>query len=543
MVTNQTSSFLVGTDDPVFGIWLSSMQVLTGLIRTSSLDLLEADNRVFDNAVEFLQIYRGPLLACLQGCGSKLTRNSLKETKILLSLVAELCKRRNQEHFVQSTGNLFEELIQYAKIVVSYLSKFLGATGTSQELFTAIYQYESSDPDRFEDHTTMTPFNHRPSLLSDGLASSKHEAIKYSHFASGISGRMTKEDFERSAIVPDFLKHLSQGQRDYETDLERNCRLSVSSNFSLDLIGATAQALSEALALIWRTHSVNSSFYAFNGSDSLVVNGIVVGYRPHVGQNLLTEYGGSTTNFDLLRFGRVIKSDTFSRTWEVEVIREEGPEQTVHHLLESKPVETVQASQIVGIEDESARRSASSLSPAPDSMSSFERMATQLTTGNYILILNWCHQQVTIAPEGSPLDSGFKVPEFVQQLAEEATILLGADLVIHELNGQFKKLPKKDVSRLDEQISDLFADTSLLINSENDEPLSTTAAFPDGKMKDIIGPTVWNGVQSQVRPFVLRSMKDKQDLERKRKEKRLFSNSGSTFFSSSSKKGAFQHTD
>jgi hypothetical protein len=475
----------------------------------------------------------------LKGCGAKLTRNSLKEAKILLSLVAELCKRRNQEHFVQSTGNLFEELIQYAKIVVSYLSKFLGATGTSQELFTAIYQYESSDPDRFEDHTAIKPFSHRPSLLSDGLASSKHEAIKYSHFASGISGRMTKEDFERSAIVPEFLKHLSQGQRDYETDLERNCRLSVSSNFSLDLIRATARALSEALSLIWRTHSVNSSFYAFNGIDSLVIDGIVVGYRPYVGQNLLTEFGLPATNFDLLRFGRVIKSDTFSRAWQVEVIREEGPEQTVHHL-ESKLVETVQATQIVGIEDESARRPASSLSPAPDSMTTFERMATQLTTGNYILILNWCHQQVTIAPEGSPLDSGFKVPEFVQQLAEEATILLGADLVIHELNGQFKKLPKKDLSRLDEQVSELFADTSMLSDSENDEPLST-ASFPDGKMKEIIGPTVWNGVQSQVRPFVLRSLREKQDLERKRKEKRLFSNSGSSFFSSSSKKGAFQH--
>jgi hypothetical protein len=166
-------------------------------------------------------------------------------------------------------------------------------------------------------------------------------------------------------------------------------------------------------------------------------------------------------------------------------------------------------------------------------------MASQLMTGNYILILNWRHQKVTIAPEGSPLDSGFKVPEFVQQLAEEAIILLGVNLVIHELNGQFKKLTKKDMSQLDGQISDLFADISMLTDLENDDLLST--AFPEGKMKEIIGPTVWNGVQSQVSRFVLRSWREKQDFDWKRKEKRMFSTSSSTFFSSSSKKGAFQH--
>jgi hypothetical protein len=79
----------------------------------------------------------------------------------------------------------------------------------------------------------------------------------------------------------------------------------------------------------------------------------------------------------------------------------------------------------------------------------------------------------------------------------------------------------------------------MLTDLENDDPLST--AFPEGKMKEIIGPTVWNGVQSQVSTFVLRSWREKQDFDWKRKEKRMFSTSGSTFFSSSSKKGAFQH--
>jgi hypothetical protein len=52
--------------------------------------------------------------------------------------------------------------------------------------------------------------------------------------------------------------------------------------------------------------------------------------------------------FDLVGWSNLIRF--LSQTWEVEVICEEGSEQPIH-FHESKVVETVQAAQIIGIDD------------------------------------------------------------------------------------------------------------------------------------------------------------------------------------------------
>ena len=179
--------------------------------------------------------------------------------------------------------------------------------------------------------------------------------------------------------------------------------------------------------------------------------------------------------------------------------------------------------------------STSLLAPAPDSMTDFENTPGYLTTGNYILILRWCHQQTTLLQAGTTLDAGFETPSYIQQIAEQASILLGADLVLHGLNGSFQNKDKKEMSQLDHQIFELFADKALLaVNLENEEP--SASSFPEGRMKEVVDSSVWNGLQSQIRPFVQRAWKVRQEIERKRTEKRM--NAGDTeFFSGFRRKG------
>jgi hypothetical protein len=539
-ISNQKSSIYVGSEDPVYEIWLASMQVLGACVRTSSHFLNDSggDNvgtGFLDMSIEFLRVYKVPLLVCLKSCvnPSKMTRFALREAKVLVAMVAELCKRNVRTSFVSSNLQLCEEFLEHSKRTMTSLISFLGAVGTSSELFAAIELYESTDQDRYEDLKTAPVSQLRLSLLSIGLPMAKQKAMRLSNYASSRIEKLSQEDFESATIVPDYLKSLSQ-KRAYESNSEQICRLSVTNQFSLGLVRASAEFVYQALSLVLRTHAISKSFYTFSEADraidcmNLIEPGIVIGYRPNIGQSMLFDSSG----FECLRFGRVRKADTFARTWEVEVIRHEGNDREVFDGRK----ETVQAVQLAGIEDKSARKpSTSLLAPAPDSMTDFENTPGYLTTGNYILILRWCHQQTTLLQAGTTLDAGFETPSYIQQIAEQASILLGADLVLHGLNGSFQNKDKKEMSQLDHQIFELFADKALLaVNLENEEP--SASSFPEGRMKEVVDSSVWNGLQSQIRPFVQRAWKVRQEIERKRTEKRM--NAGDTeFFSGFRRKG------
>ena len=538
--SNQKVSNYFGSIDPVYEIWLASMQVLGACVRTSSHYLNDSggDNigtGFLDMSIEFLRVYKVPLLVCLKSCvnPSKMTRFALREAKVLVAMVAELCKRNVRTSFVCSNLQLCEEFLEHSKRTMTSLISFLGAVGTSSELFAAIELYESTDQDHYEDLKKAPLSQLRHSLLSIGLPMAKQKAMRLSNYASGRLEKLSQEDFQAATIVPDYLKSLSQ-KRAYESNSEQICRISVTNHFSLGLVRASAEFVCQALSLVLRTHAISKSFYIFAEADraidcmNLVEPGVVIGYRPNIGQSMLFDSSG----FECLRFGRVQKADTFARTWEVEVIRQEGNDREVFDGRK----ETVLAVQLAGIEDKSARKpSTSLLAPAPDSMTDFENAPDYLTTGNYILILRWCHQQTTLLQAGTTLDAGFETSSYIQQIAEQASILLGADLVLHGLNGSFQNKDKKEMSRLDHQMFELFADKALLaVNVENEEP--SASSFPEGRMKEVIDISVWNGLQSQVRPFVQRAWRVRQEIERKRTEKRM--NSGDTeFFSGFRRKG------
>ena len=96
----EKSSIYVGSEDPVYEIWLASMQVLGACVRISShyFNDLGGDNLgtgFLDVSIKFLRVYRIPLLVCLKTCvyPSKMTRFALREAKVLLAMVANRCRR------------------------------------------------------------------------------------------------------------------------------------------------------------------------------------------------------------------------------------------------------------------------------------------------------------------------------------------------------------------------------------------------------------------------------------------------------------------
>jgi hypothetical protein len=518
IVSGQKSSLLVGSNDPVFDIWIAAMRFLATATRTCSsrAQVAKTEKRCEafpDMSLEFLMINRESLLSCLKSCGAKLTKNALKEATSLLALLAELCMRNVRDHLENSNTMILDEYVVCTKLVVSALSKFLGATGNSQELFMAIHEHETTDGEGFDQKPTSSFAFARDRLLSDGFATVKHEAIKFSHYASGRVGRITKADFESSALVPNYLKQFSV-DHSYENDLERNCRLAVTSNFSLQLVREASDCLYQALSLIWRTHSISSSFYivsdnVLTGLDlmRLVEPGLVVGYRPNVGESLF----GASISFASLRFGTVVEVDTFEQTWKVEVLRQEGSGAAVHGREEK-----IRPTQLVGVEDKSARIPAATLMTAPDTMAAFEFLPSFLNTANYILILRWCHQQFVFG-KGQTLESGFNLPRSEQQVAELAAILLGADLILHSLNGDFEGWSKEETCQLNTQIFELFADQEFVSDVEN---VPTTLVFKEGRMKDIISSEIWSSLQHQVGPFVQQAWNEKLDADRRQKELR-----------------------
>jgi len=542
-ISNEQSSIYVGSEDPVYEIWLASMQVLGACVRTSSHYFNKSrrddlSTGFLEMSIEFLRVYKSPLLACLQSCvhPSKMTRLALREAKGLLAMISELCKRNVRSSFVSSNLELCEEFIEYTKTVMTGLSKFLGAVGTSCELFATIEEYEHNDQEQTAPLSQL-----RLSLLSIGIPMAKQKAMRLSNYATSHLEKISRDDFQAATIVPDHLKSLCQ-KRAYESESERICRLSVSNQFSLDLVRASADCICQALSLVLRTHAMSKSFYMFSEADraidimNLVEPGIVIGYRPNVGQNMFFDSAG----FESLRFGRVSNIDTFSRTWEVTVIRQEGND--YNEVFDGRQ-ETVRAVQLAGIEDKSARKpSTSLLLPAPDTIASFEKAPSFLTTGNYIMILRWCHQQSTLTRASSTPASDYKTPSYIRQIAEQASILLGADLVLHGLTGSFQhkdsKENKEKMSQLDDQLFELFASKAALTgNLENEEPpqpqsvvQSSSFSFPEGRLKEVIDPSVWNGLRSQVFPFVQRAWKVRQEMERKKRDKQN-SASGREFFS------------
>jgi hypothetical protein len=518
-------AFYSGHDDPIHDIWLTSMLILRASLRSSSrLQTEGVKGRFFGVALEFLAAYHDQVLGCLKECSavssdpksSFFTLNALNEASTILGLVAELCSRTNRNKFMVSNKSLYAEFIRWSSAVVVSISKFLGASGTARELFLALSQYDTADQLGHGDYAAQLKSRHP--AFAGGVQNAKHEATRYSHFASSCCACVTKKDFEAASVVPSHFKHLSQ-EKAHDSALERNCRLSVTSIFVLELEQVAGECLSKAISVLWATHPSASSFVMLSEREASQINtmshvqtGTIIAFRPAQNRRLIV--GGETEDSDSIRFGRVFFSDTVKRAWEVEVIDRFSS----HEATDTQRV-AVPVAHLAGIEDVSKRKCVASYRAAPDSASELENMQPVLSLGHLILALRWCHQDSkTTTTNESGLSPG--VGPFVQRLAEQITALFGSELSLHQEIGSGETIQKAEQAKLDAQILEMFGDLSE-IRELGLEPVSGSFFNPvahEGRLKSVLCESSWLTIQPQVQDHTLRARADIREREKKRKE-------------------------
>jgi hypothetical protein len=510
-ITDGRTALSMGIEDPVFKVWIQSMHLLQAMVRTSSAGRGTADPDFSQDIValsnEFLQIYRQPLFACLKSCcegkqpsstsgaiphAPKLNTNLLREATALLALIAELCKRETRGLLSPQAKLICSDFVGTSKDVIASIGRFLGAGARARALFDS--EMKASDVDSPSGRTSVPD--------------ASYQAIKYSSFSDSRREPIAAKDIEDTKIVPASWNNLGKKQAGEDSFVHR-CRLLVANQFAAEVERNAAECLSAALSLVWRTHAVSMSLYEVRGDRgidvmALVSVGAVISFKSPDSFMSCPESSGQEAEF-----GTILDVDTVSRQWQVGILGEEGQK------------EIVKADWIVGIEDLSMRKpSTVRLSCAPENADVFfdeRQIKGGLSTGAYILILEWCYTQALLEVS---LTTNTKPSRFqlAQQLAEQTMVLLAADLVLHEMNGDFALLPKNESKRLDKQVFELFADiTSVEDNVENDEQSSM---FPEGKLMKLVDPKLNQSIQAQVRPMVVRAWKEHVESQAALKKRR-----------------------
>ena len=511
-----------GREDPVHRIWMLSMEILSSALRSTrqrkgTLDAERTKSYFIRLALDFLGSYQEELFMCIADCcgamngstSKPFTLNALHEAKAILSLVSELSSRENRDEFARQAGPLYEQFVRASLSITVSLSTFLGAVGTSRELFIALTELESPGT------SALSPGSNRPRnpLLANGVPHSKHEAIRYSHFARQSFACVTKSNYEDSTKIPDHFKHLSEG-RVNDPPLERNCRQAVTSSFILQLEKAASECLLRAISIAWDSHPAASSFVMFSYAEAtrldpmpLVKPGMIIAIRPGGSEGVIAD-----TNHESIRFGKVLHCDTVNRSFHINMQsgRREGGS-TSNEL--SSAVEVVSANRLAGIEDVSKRQCVAAYRPAPDSAADLELAGSHLTLGHLILILRWCHQFSASAgaSEGGQSDT-------VRRIAEQTAALLGAELSIHHEIGSPVNMPKADRSRLDWQIMQLFGDS--IRAQEATTGQSPLSVVQQGKLQNVMSDRAWDAIQPQVQREVSRARDELEQKEKRRREKR-----------------------
>ncbi len=517
---HEIADFKVGEDDPVHLIWRASMKVLRSFMHASS----DQGNRSLfhDMCMEFLQVYHPDLIVTLKSCGSKLTMNGMHEATIILGMVAELCKRSIRDQFQRAQRDLCLEFVSWSSFVVAVLAKFLGAAGTARELFYCVEKIHS-ETENFELGTWTKPNFWHP-LLEEGVPSAKHEAVKFSHYASRCCQRVTATDFRASSMTTERLSSLSKSS-DGDSDLERTSRLSITNEFAVRMERCAAACIEQAVAVLRRMHPASFSFHRISEAEmrqidvmALVPIGTIIGFHPFENSGLIATAGLCDDSFEGISFGRVVCTDTIKRTWIVSPLQ---CDETSTVSRSGEPTCVVRVRQLAGFEDLACRKTIATYLPAPNHMTELENTSNKLSLGHLILILRWCHQESFVC-EKEFVNAGWDGDNLCQRLAEEAMALLGTEISLHEENGSFKAANATSTLKVDKQIFELFADGNYLDLLKNG--VESNIPSHDGRMKTVVEKSVWEAVRPQLSAEVLRYWKGKQDTERKRNEKRSLSN-------------------
>jgi hypothetical protein len=486
--TRVAGPFLSGRDDPVHSVWRTALQILQAVIHAYSEPRGETDgtNRDFlDTAVAFLKTHYSSLIGCLDQCSSLsfenqrelipaarvsravLTHHVLRETSDILSLVSSLFSGIHLHRFQNSCYDIYHGLTQASHTVLQGLCKFLAASGTARETFTALKEYELQESFNREQGDFRYGFNENDihPLLASGIPNARHEAIKHVHYASRCCAYVTTGDYEG---LPSASEKAS-GATVSTSTLEQDCQRSMNSRFILRMEYAAAECVSHAVSVLSKTHPASSCFVMFSPDEALRVDTL-----PLLTSEMLLAVRSETIPRGENSFCRVLHVDTVRRECHVRYVgapdgRREG---------------SVSADTVVGVEDMSKRKPVLTYSPAPISAAELDsEVGATASLGDLIIASRWCYQCA-----GQGMDSS-EMRSIRTVLAENASALLCTDISLHgEIGTASTKsdTKEKDLStRVLAQLLHLYDD-------------SIEAAKWEGKLKTIVSPSVWNAIQQQL---------------------------------------------
>ena len=498
----------IGYDDPAHKVWRASMEFLGACLRSSrrkstvDTEMMKIFRKV---AIDFLNENRHTVASCLKGCSSvefghaaskqhAFTLNLIREAKLILSIVSELCGKTAIDSFEHQCPELTKTLIGESAAVAVSLCTFLGASGSSRDIFHALDEADASDAMTVDQGPLLAALGPVYRLLAGGLQNAKHEAIRYSsHFVLNNTRAVTREDREAQQIFCDDRFKPSNNERPGTmSSLEQTCRSGVASNFSFQLELEAAECLFFATDVLWKTHPASSSFVEYSAEEARQIDsmrfvkpGMLIAFRSDSPGSLFlpsnTAFGGVS---ETIKFARVVRSDTVHRKWYATLVTPKGQGEEC----------VVSESQLAGIEDVAKRICMFSYVAAPETSSDLEASGRNISLGHLILALRWCGQ---ISSE----KSDYETSPAIARLAELTTALLGMEMSV-QLEARTRQHPgeiESDIKVFADQLFDLYGEASEFGAMSSGFSLGGQR---EGRLKNVLSQESWDGARSQLHKFL-----------------------------------------
>jgi hypothetical protein len=200
--------------------WLRSVNLLV----ESKSGFGELSHKLNGPILNFVRHYRYELMQSLTSVHSTLiSLESLANALPFLTILVEFCRSNGIYILTQHSPELHTAIHAALLSMLSCLGIFLGASSAGRDVFRRtdhIGEADGFDPfSSFGSNSSHQPF------LKGGLQNTRHEAVRYSHFVSRMSGRIFPKSFNK-----DFAGETSPGSNSM-TALENACRSIVCQDF------------------------------------------------------------------------------------------------------------------------------------------------------------------------------------------------------------------------------------------------------------------------------------------------------------------------
>lgn len=547
----------VHREDPAHDIWRAVLRTLTGLLNSFRINgrssmqpgqgLHSRHKECLRGVVQFLSVFDALIVSGLQscslsvssrsssnplGCGRRspsslglihLTMCSLTEAADTLALISELLTGEHRKYLESTSLNLYQALVSSAMNVSKALSCFLGATATARETFSCLTIIDkameeaegnaAANADGSINESTMALYSGSEihPLVSEGVPTARHDAVRYAHFASTCCVKMTAEEYavslcpttkpnEAPAAINTNIAPTTTPKDDEK--VEQSFQIHVDNLFLVRMERIAAECMFSSLNVLSKAHPASDSFVCFTSTEaskldamSLVQLGMVIALRK-------TSDGTTNDSSSTLDFARVVDADYLRQTWDVESYPNGG--------IDTK--RRVPSSLLAGMEDVANRKCLLQYAPAQKLIADERNLALEnLSIGHLILALRWCRQHANSKSEGSQFSSN----ALVRCLAERAASLLGLEVSLHYELGTVASTDHDAVRRVNAQLLELFDEDVI---RRLDVASLYSGEQPSMGLRTVIDADVWNAVVAELQEGLSSGRRDDEAFLKQHEE-------------------------